>query len=429
MTVVAIMTAPRLQRLAARLEGTFWLSPAVAGGLGAVLVPLVIALDVGLPTASLPSPSNEAVSAVLSPLAASALTIATVAFSVIMVMLNLAAAGASPRALPELLEDPTVQSALAVFVGVLAFAIGAQFAVGLAMAGPGARLVLTLMAAAAAFLLLATFVAIMQHVSDLMKVGRVIERLHDTTTRALAVLLEDVEDRPAGPPQDDAAWPHMPEAPLYPTEPGYVLVIDLEALAAIAEAHGLRLAITARRGDFASAVRPLLRMDPSVADGKLHSALREAFDLGPDRDADTDPRHGLELLGEIGCRALSPAVNDPITAIVCLDRLGDLLAGPAALAPGGWPSGQHGDGRVRMLALGFTDLLATGLPLIARSGGGFLPVVGKVVEILTALADLADAAYRPALRALADETVARAQEQLLTEAERAQLDRLRLPAA
>lgn len=134
--MIGTVAAPlRLHRLAARLEGTFWLSPAVSGVIGAALVPLVVALAASLPTPGLPAPSTEAVSAILSPLATSALTIATVAFSVIMVMLNLTAGGASPRALPELLEDPTLQAALAVFVGVLAFAISAQFVIGLELAG------------------------------------------------------------------------------------------------------------------------------------------------------------------------------------------------------------------------------------------------------------------------------------------------------
>ena len=54
-------------------------------------------------------------------------------------------------------------------------------------------------------------------------------------------------------------------------------------------------------------------------------ALREAFGLGGDRTFEQDPKYALRLLVDIAIKALSPAVNDPTTAVQALDQIEDLL--------------------------------------------------------------------------------------------------------
>lgn len=416
------MMPAKLRRLAAHLEATFWLRPTLAVLAGAAVVAILLLAD---PTGRLdwlPAPPAAAVAAILSPLAASALTITTVAFSVVMVVFTLAAGNASPRALRELMADREMQNGLATFLGVLAFAIAGQVAVGTDAAGSAALAALAVLAMAASLVLIGAFIALMHHVSELMKLGRVIDRLHRAAGEAISGMLAGADETAPCP-----SWPAPPLVPLGAKEPGYVVDIDVAMLAELAAEHDLRLEITVRVGDFASAIVPLLRLSSAPRDPEALDALRGAFDIAAERDTDSDPRQGLELLGEIGCRALSPAVNDPITATVCLDHLGDLLAGPAGLVPGRWPQGGHPDGRISRPVIGFAQLLDTGMPLIARSGCGFLVVVARVLEVLARLDEIADPAHRPAIRGLAEETSERARRQLSSEPEQRLLQSLRRP--
>ena len=103
---------------------------------------------------------------------------------------------------------------------------------------------------------------------------------------------------------------------------GYIQTIDDEALMEQAGKHGLVLRLQYQPGDFAHVSRTLVEAWPPERCGdEAAHAIREAFRMGSRRSALQDLRFLIDELVEIAARALSPGVNDPFTAVTCLDWL------------------------------------------------------------------------------------------------------------
>src|SRR3546814_10272282 len=81
--------------------------------------------------------------------------------------------------------------------------------------------------------------------------------------------------------------------------------------------------------------------DEAVLEG-----LRATVVIGFERSREGDPRLGFELLAEIACRSMSPAVNDPQSARACVDYLGALLAAAGSRPPADYPPSHSAAGRV-----------------------------------------------------------------------------------
>jgi uncharacterized membrane protein len=113
---------------------------------------------------------------------------------------------------------------------------------------------------------------------------------------------------------------------------GYITAIDYDGLARSASRQGLVFLITRMPGDFVIAGEPLLLAWPP---GKIDSSIlspeaNRLCMLGENRTMLQDPLFGIGQLTAIASRALSPAINDPVTANMCVDRLGEALARIAA---------------------------------------------------------------------------------------------------
>jgi uncharacterized membrane protein len=108
---------------------------------------------------------------------------------------------------------------------------------------------------------------------------------------------------------------------------GYIEAIDYDALVATACRHDLLLCPVRRPGDFVSAGWTLLEAHGSGPVSKQVSvACSDVVTIGRQRTAQQDLRYAIDELVEIATRALSPGVNDPFTAIGCIDWLGAALA-------------------------------------------------------------------------------------------------------
>ena len=125
--------------------------------------------------------------------------------------------------------------------------------------------------------------------------------------------------RPAAGP---AAMPDEPEFPILNEVSGYIRFIDTRRLLEFARTHRLRVRVTRQVGHFVPAGVPLLMISRRAwMDRDRAVELTGAFDIGPMRTLQQDVEFGVIQIVDIALRAISPAVNDPSTAISCIDQL------------------------------------------------------------------------------------------------------------
>jgi uncharacterized membrane protein len=406
-------------RTAVAIRGSLWLRPTLFSLVSLAIVGLIAWQ--GVPKGwleRLPAPEKDALRSLLSLVSGSALTISTVALSVVMIVLNMAGSQGSPRAVPELMADKTVQRALGTFVAVFVFGVSALLATGLQSLDRGRRALLFLLGIAAALLIIRWLVELITHVTNLLKLNRLIERLHDTTRQALDRYLEAGE----GQPPATALVGSAPGdgLPVWPEGPGFVIDVDVPAVCDLALDQGVWIDLLVGPGDFASALEPLARVAGADEEGRatIERRLRAAIVMSGERDTTRDPRIGIEILAQVAAKALSPGINDPVTALDCLRHLGDIYAVAARLPPDRWPPRLYLEGRVRVARMAPADLLEAGLLPIARHGAGDLSVAGAVLETLQRLAALSDPAWHAAIADLARRSAAMADAALTTAFER-----------
>src|SRR5690349_16663720 len=123
------------------------------------------------------------------------------------------------------------------------------------------------------------------------------------------------------------------------SEPATPQAIDGRGLLALARKHGCTVVLLHSVGDFVPTGAALARIH-GPAPRVVRRRLRRMFALGRERTLEQDLAFALRILVDIAVRALSPAVNDPTTAVQVLDDIEDVLLHLARR----WPDG-HGEFR------------------------------------------------------------------------------------
>lgn len=107
---------------------------------------------------------------------------------------------------------------------------------------------------------------------------------------------------------------------------GYLRYVDIARLMMLAQTYRISIHLERRVGQFVPAGVPLARVSKAEripTDRALH--LISAFDIGPTRTLQQDVEFGIIQIVDIALRAMSPAVNDPSTAISCVDQLSRIM--------------------------------------------------------------------------------------------------------
>jgi uncharacterized membrane protein len=375
-----------------RWRSGFWLIPlacvaaAVAAAIG------LIAIDRELQQRGAPAwtyaggPQNA--SDTLSTIASSMITFTGLVFSITVVALQLTSSQLSPRALQTFLRDRVSQLALGVFVATFAYAFAALSAVRVA-AGDDESFVPAITVTGAFVLVSASvvmFVHFIHHTAQSMRAVNVIARIAEATHRSIEVTLPD----PAGESSAPATWP-MPAmssvCDVVAPVAGVLTDVDVEGLAEVAGEHDAFVEVMAPVGAFVPSNAPLLRWHGD--DRPDDAVLLRRVGMERERTLRSDPGAGIRQLADIAERALSPGINDPTTAVQCLDRIHDLLRDVTRRrVPEVWTGTRDDVVRVRVPAVTYESYLEAGLDEIAHYGENAPRVRAKVraiVEDLMAL--------------------------------------------
>lgn len=313
------------------LRGGFLVRPLaiamVLGTAGLVFSQLEVAfpgLERWVPFSIFPTHSDpQGAQVILGSIATSVMTVVSIVFSILLMTLTLASMQYSPRILIGFTRDKGTQWTLGVFLGTFAYCVAAMPAARNAPE-PFAPVGTVLGAMTLAFLCVAWLLYFIHHISQAISVNHIVERIASETEAAINDLMPHPVTWAKVPSQQLARFAN--EAPVRSPESGYVRFIDVPRLVSIAVEHKLSLHVVRRVGHFVPKNATLLVVDcPSALDHGVQELLQEVFEIGPSRTLEQDVEFGVLQIVDIALKAISPAVNDPSTAISCIDHLGRLL--------------------------------------------------------------------------------------------------------
>lgn len=345
-----------------RIRSSFWFLPTVMA-LGSMALSFAsVAFDERVTTRWLQARDwtftggGEGASALLGVVAGSMISLAGVVFSMTLVALSLTSSQLGPRLLRTFMRDTATQVVLGTFVSTFLYCLLVLLSIrrgGDITFVPHLSVTLGVLFAVASVGVLIYFI---HHVSVSIQANEVVARvgtelIEELDRQVPEHLRQSAPQIPVATPDADFLDAFDREADLVNSaDDGYLQFIDTEALMALAEAENVVIRVERRPGHYVVAGTTLVRVWPgSRIASSFTDQINSAFALGKQRTSGQDLEFAVDQLVEIAVRALSPGLNDPFTAMTCVDRLGSALS---RLAARDWPSPYHHDthNQLRLIA-------------------------------------------------------------------------------
>ncbi|MGO8788914.1 MAG: DUF2254 domain-containing protein, partial [Terriglobia bacterium] len=320
------------RHLTYNLRGGFLIRPLaialILGCTGALLSSLeeaVPAVSGWVPKALFPSHADpQMAQVILGGIATSIMTVVSIVFAILLMTLTLASMQFSPRIIVSFTRDRVTQWTLGIFLGTFSYCMAALPAARSSPA-PFAPVATVLGAMVLAGTSVAWLLFFIHHISRAISVNHIVDRIASETE----VMIDEIMPRPrrlgtlaAPDPTQATIW----ETSVLSDASGYIRFIDTTRLVVLAKSYRVKLRVLRRVGQFVPAGIPLLMVSKADRLSPQGCAeIREAFDFGPSRTLQQDVEFGVLQIVDIALKAISPAVNDPTTAISCVDQLSRIL--------------------------------------------------------------------------------------------------------
>lgn len=402
------------RRLLLEITRRMWFRASLMVLLAIALALMGLVIEPWLPDAMRIKVSESPLTNLLETLASSMLLVVTFSLATVVTAYAAATSNATPRAINLLVEDRGVQRTLAGFIGAFVFSVVALLALSTGAYNAGGKLVLL---ALTALVMLGVVVLLLRWIDNVSRLGQVSQ----TIARAETVTREAMRDLARAPFFGALPYDAPPDsaAPLPCERVGHVTFIDAEKLQSLCEEHDLRLWCEVTTGEFVTPGQPVARLSKAVH-ADLADTLSAAFSIEPNRSFDQDPCFGLIVLTEMAQRALSPAVNDPGTAIDVIGAVTRLLCGWAdARRSAPEPSCPYD--RLFVRPLNEADFFDKVYGPLARDCAGMIEVISRMQLSLARLGQLGYAPFVEPARHQAQRALRWSDENVFLEEDRAQL--------
>ena len=336
----------------------------------------------------------EGASAVLGIIAGSMITIAGVVFSMTLVALSLASSQLGPRLLRTFMRDTTTQVVLGTFIATFLYCLLVLRTIRRVEEVAFVPHLSVTLGVLLAVVSVGVLIYFIHHVSISIQANEIAARISKELIERIDDLFPDDIGRgapvvPTEPADVDVLDAFDKDArPVVADGDGYLQFIDSEALLALAMEEDLVVRLERRPGDYVVSRRPLALIRPgSRVTDRLTDEVRSLFVLGNQRTSSQDIEFGVDQLVEIAVRALSPGLNDPFTAITCLDRLGSVLS---CLATRTMPSHDRHDpqGQLRVIAPAttFSEIADAAFNQIRQHSRSSVAVTIRLLETIAMVA-------------------------------------------
>ncbi|MGA8012008.1 MAG: DUF2254 domain-containing protein [Candidatus Acidiferrales bacterium] len=261
---------------------------------------------------------------ILSDIATSTMTVVSIVFAILLMTLTLASMQFSPRIIVSFARDRVTQWTLGIFLGTFLYCMAALPAAH-TLPNPFAPVVTVMGAIVLAIVCVGLLLFFIHHITQAISVNHIVDRIASETE----VVVDEVMPLPrrrVHVETSDSVEAGTWETTILSDISGYIRFVDLKQLLSLATSHHVKVQLVRRVGQFVPTDTPLLmankaeRLAPEAI-----AAFRAAFDFGPTRTLQQDVEFGVLQIVDIALKAISPAVNDPTTAIGCVDQLTRIL--------------------------------------------------------------------------------------------------------
>jgi uncharacterized membrane protein len=336
--------------------------------------------------------------ATLSAVASGMMALTGIVFALAFVMVQFSAIAYSPRLVAWFGRDPVLFHALGLFTATFFYALAT-----LAWIDRGGNgtvpLFSTLLVAVLLILSMMVFAKLVQRLNDIQitnvlhfigQQGREVIRtmfprldaVGDATPESWRIAAKEAQQRP------------VRQTLRYSGEPCTVARFQIDALVRQAQAVDAVIVMECAVGDTLTEDTPLLRVHGG-REPLAEAPLRQAIQVARERTFEQDPKYPLRLLVDIAIKALSPAINDPTTAVQAIDQIEDLLhrLGRRAL-DAGCVKDEQGAFRLVFPTPTWEDYLTLAFDEIRQYGVSSVQVMRRLRSALVGLADSVTEAER-----------------------------------
>jgi uncharacterized membrane protein len=241
---------------------------------------------------------------------------------------------------------------------------------------------------------LGLFILFIHHVSEAIQAYHIINRIGKTTSKSIDSFFPRQLGSSAGITQEEAdtMLPARDAVDVLATSNGYLEDIDTVHMLALASQHDLL--VIERKGvgrfvikdEILATISPSAKVTPSIS-----KQIRECFYLGAHRTIQQDPEYGILLLSDITIKALSPAINDPNTAIMGLNEISRILRQIARKEfPRHILSDKQGKPRIVASFPTFEHLVAQAFDQVRRYGMADSAITVKVLDVIGEIGEVVE---------------------------------------
>lgn len=384
----------------------FWAIP-VACVSAAVVLGLLMPLADETFSATVPyafQGGPEGARGLLSTIATGMISMTGLVFSITMVILQLASSQYSPRLIGGFLQKRITQVTLGVFTATFVYAMTVTRSVR-GDYGESASFVPQISVTLAFVLVLGSvgcFLAFIHHITSSIQISQVISSIGDRTLELADTMYPD--EAVDGALQTGPTWSPAPGAQRVSISTqkrhGQMTFVDYDALVSFARDHDAVVTIDRPVGGFLAEGQEVLRIwGIDELDDEQTERLYTHIGLGSEREMWQDVAFGLRQLVDIAARALSPGINDPSTALLCVNELHRVLRRLVQReSPSPYIADHDGVVRVVHHPQSIADHIDLAVAEINHYGKDTLVVPGRLRAMLTDLEAVAAKRYLPAIR-------------------------------
>jgi uncharacterized membrane protein len=315
------MTWVQRYRLRHYLNDSVWVLPSV--GIIAAIATARVGHAVDRALGWSMSLNPDAAQTVMITLASATFTFVVFVSSALLIALQLASAQLTPRIIALVFRDRAIKVALTLFVYTFTLAVAA--ALRIADWVPSFTVN---MAAYSCVASLAVFLYLIDHIGKLLRPANALRLValsgRDVIQSVYPLMLDQVATTDAGRPVETGRAPANECETVVSRKDGVLLACDIEGMVELGRRADCVLELVPQVGDYVARGDPLVRVYGTCA-GSLAGSVRRMVAIGHERSLEQDPAFAFRIIVDIASKALSPAINDPTTAVLAIDQLQHLL--------------------------------------------------------------------------------------------------------